>query len=66
MTTPDGQPNEYAFVEYLANRLDAYIASLATAYGKTDAMGEVATTNALADVQEDLEKFGWKLRAHLQ
>lgn len=66
MTTPDGQPNEYAFVEFLANRLDAYIASLATAYGKTESMGEIATTNALADVQEDLEKFGWKLRAHLQ
>jgi starvation-inducible DNA-binding protein len=39
---------------------------LATAYGKTESMGDAATTNALADVQEAVEKLGWKLRAHLQ
>ena len=66
MATPPGVGNGMAFVEALADRLDAYVASLADAYGKTDAMGDIATGNALADVQEDLEKLGWKLRAHLQ
>ncbi len=62
---PKGMIDGFDHVREIAARLKAYAASIQAVVVRLDDAQFMADVNVLSDVLESLEKFGWKLLAHL-